>query len=408
MFFYELIIINFIRNKCRTFIMIMLFFFLVFFCGIYIGNLEKNQTALDELGERIPVTAAIANIGGDRVTGLEITESKLQTFLELDLYDTVITSESYCNIGRDKEHDEERISAYMFATNTDILLNSMGVEFEQKQDEINAILSQKKSTCYLNRNFMKERMLFYEIGDEIDINIFQAKYDELNTVIGFEEVANGKLVVDGFFDMQSTDAAEVPVDIICPVGWLAEQYRGAGLKMYYTSATGMVSNPLKLNALKEQARALKFPQINPQRPGERFGTALVIDDRLYIETASQLKRNIQLLIFFSIPLFLLIIILNMIIAYFIVINNRKFILLQRCLGMKRRVIVEITLCDSSVALIIGGVLAISVLHGLQLISVYIGGLTLELCFLTNILGSVYPILKMCTIKPIKLYSYVNK
>lgn len=79
--------------------MLLLFAFLVFLSGIYIGNLEKNEKALDTLGEKIPVTAAIANIGGDKTSGIEITESRMESFLELDLKNLRITAESYGNIG---------------------------------------------------------------------------------------------------------------------------------------------------------------------------------------------------------------------------------------------------------------------------------------------------------------------
>lgn len=43
MFLCKQIIVNVVRNKQRTFIMLLLFAFLVFLSGIYIGNLEKMK-----------------------------------------------------------------------------------------------------------------------------------------------------------------------------------------------------------------------------------------------------------------------------------------------------------------------------------------------------------------------------
>lgn len=73
------------RNRGRSLILAVFSFLAVFFVGIYFGNLKQNQTLLAALGEKIPVTASITNSTGDRLTGLDITEKRLELFLELDL-----------------------------------------------------------------------------------------------------------------------------------------------------------------------------------------------------------------------------------------------------------------------------------------------------------------------------------
>lgn len=407
MFLCEQIAASVTHNKLRTFLMLLVFFLVVFWGGIYLGNLERNERALDTLGEQLPVTVAIANLGGDKTTGIEITESKLEAFLKLDLSNQRIAAESYCNIGQNTEPGAERISAYLFGSNTDALLYGMGVEFEGEQAGIDGIFSRGEAVCYLNRDFAEGRGIEYEIGDELDINMFRPEYDEFHTVTGFEEITTAKAAVGGFFTVQSDTVQEVSIDLICPTGWMTQQYHEAGEKMYYTSAAGEVSNPLKLNELKAQAKELNFTQINPSNPGERFGSALVIDDQLYIQTASQLKRNIELLELFALPMFLLILVLNVVIAYFAAMNNRKFILLHRCMGVKRRELVFLTLCENLLFLLSGGILAMILLNWLGLISVSLGCVTLGLCFLANILGALGPVIKMSSVSPIKLYSYID-
>lgn len=99
MFTVKKIFLNIIRNKGRSLIQAAFSFLTVFFVGIYFGNLDENQKLLNALGEKIPVTAAVTNSTGDRQTGLDITQKRLELFLELGLKDCVVTAESYGNIG---------------------------------------------------------------------------------------------------------------------------------------------------------------------------------------------------------------------------------------------------------------------------------------------------------------------
>ena len=73
---------------------------------------------LAALGEKIPVTAAIANSTGDRLTGLDITEKRIELFLDLGLEDYTVTAESYGNIGFGPENTEQRASVHLMGTNT--------------------------------------------------------------------------------------------------------------------------------------------------------------------------------------------------------------------------------------------------------------------------------------------------
>lgn len=93
-------------------------FLAVFFLGIYFGNLEQNQSLLEALGEKIPVTVAVTNSSGDRLAGLDITEKRIDLFRELGLKEYVITAESYGNIGTGPESVEKRVSVHLTAANT--------------------------------------------------------------------------------------------------------------------------------------------------------------------------------------------------------------------------------------------------------------------------------------------------
>lgn len=107
MFTAKKIFFNIIRNKIRSFVLFLFSFLMVFFVGVYLGNLEQNQKLLTALGEKIPVTASITNSTGDRLTGLDITEKRLESFLGLGLSEYVVMAQSYGNIGVSSGNQEK-------------------------------------------------------------------------------------------------------------------------------------------------------------------------------------------------------------------------------------------------------------------------------------------------------------
>lgn len=87
------------------------------------------------------------------------------------------------------------------------------------------------------------------------------------------------------------------INTICPVKWLANQYKTEGISLIYTLAKGVVSNPLELNSLKEKVKDLKFGTQNVDFSQAQKRIALAVDDRMFIQTATQIQQNIRLLEF---------------------------------------------------------------------------------------------------------------
>lgn len=263
MFTAKKIFFNIIRNKIRSFVLFLFSFLTVFFVGVYFGNLEQNQKLLTALGEKIPVTASITNSTGDRLTGLDITEKRLESFLGLGLGGYVVTAQSYGNIGVSSGNQEKRVSIHLTGTNTAESMEAWKPEFSQELKKIEEILSGEEGLCLLNENYMQERGISYQVGDVIDINLYRALYDEFDGVEGFVEITSAELKIAGFYQASPESALEA-ADLVCPLAWLAEQYHRSGEKLLYSSAKGTVEHPLEMNELKAKAEEAKFSQIDVQ------------------------------------------------------------------------------------------------------------------------------------------------
>ncbi|MEZ3467179.1 MAG: hypothetical protein K1W40_01555 [Schaedlerella sp.] len=388
MFTAKKMFLNMIRNRGRSAILAVFSFLTVFFVGIYFGNLEQNEGLLSALGEKIPVSASIANSTGDRLTGLDITEKRVELFLELGLKDYTVTAESYGNIGFGPENTEQRASIYLTGTNTAASMDAWKPEFSLERAQVEEILSEEtgqgplleRGTAPQNLSNTAEEStsgrdvkrtgrrprparpppapgLPGQEGDVIDINLYRALYDEFDGVAGFVEITSAELEIAGFYQTAPESALEA-ADLVCPLSWLAEQHRQAGSELLYSSAKGTVADPLALNDLKIKAEKAKFPQTNLQSIGGRPGNALVIDDRFFIQTASQLKSSIHLLKLFMAPLLVLVTGISAMVSFFAMCHRKQEIYLERCMGRKKSQIVAELVGENTVLSLLDGAAAL--------------------------------------------------
>ena len=284
-------------------------------------------------------------------------------------------------------------------------------EFSMEQTQAGAILSggeglsllsvQEQDAgriglCLVNESFIQERGLSWQAGDVLDINLYRALYDEFDGVSGFVEITSAELEIAGFYRTAPESALEA-ADLVCSLSWLAAQYRQAGNPLLYSSAKGIVANPLELNTLKTKAETAKFPQIDLQSPGGRPGNALVIDDRFFIQAASQLKSSIHLLRLFMAPLFLLVTGISALVSFFAMCHRKREIYLERCMGRKKAAIVTELVGENAVLSLLGGAAALPFTggtHGIGILAAFL---------VIRIVTTLAPAIRFTLENPMKIF-----
>ena len=63
-----------VRNKGRSFLLILISFIFITFIFIYLDSIEGNYRAQENLGQQIPVTMNLTDVSGIRQQGLRIRE----------------------------------------------------------------------------------------------------------------------------------------------------------------------------------------------------------------------------------------------------------------------------------------------------------------------------------------------
>lgn len=350
-----------VRNKSRSFLLILISFIFISFIFIYLDSIDGNYRALENLGEQIPVSICLTDVSGIRQQGLRIQEKTADHLEQLDVKEKVLTAESYGNVSRGGQ-DKEKISVFLTAANDASAFLLEPESLTVSMEEFETMLSENAGVCLLSREYAEERGLDCQPGDVLELNLYSGKYDEIGQVDGFEKVASTQIEIGGFFQGRVYDSimTEEP-NVICSADWLRGQYAAEGKPFYYSSARGVVGNPMELNAWKEKARELSFFPMDTQKPEDIAQIALSVDDRNYIQTASKIKKNIEILKIFVIPVFVLLILLEALIFFLSIHNQKREIFLMRCLGMKRFEIILQLLLEGSALAVIGSGAAMAVL-----------------------------------------------
>jgi hypothetical protein len=350
-----------VRNKSRSFLLILISFIFISFIFIYLDSIDGNYRALENLGEQIPVSICLTDVSGIRQQGLRIQEKTADHLEQLDVKEKVLTAESYGNVSRGGQ-DKEKISVFLTAANDASAFLLEPESLTVSMEEFETMLSEDAGVCLLSREYAEERGLDCQPGDVLELNLYSGKYDEIGQVDGFEKVASTQIEIGGFFQGRVYDSimTEEP-NVICSADWLRGQYAAEGKPFYYSSARGVVGNPMELNAWKEKARELSFFPMDTQKPEDIAQIALSVDDRNYIQTASKIKKNIEILKIFVIPVFVLLILLEALIFFLSIHNQKREIFLMRCLGMKRFEIILQLLLEGSALAVIGSGAAMAAL-----------------------------------------------
>lgn len=394
------------RNSGRSILFIVASLFLLCFSGIYMSSIWNNESLLSSMGEKIPVSANLTNPDGSRDIGLSIAPKKADSLLALGIVKPILTAESYGNIDKAKMNlGSERISVYMMGTNT---MDAFAFDKDALEAaEPLSFLDGREAKCILSREYAQRRDLQVDVGSVLEINLYKAKYDQSGSTFKYVEVGPAQLTVAGFYAGQLTGVESEAPDIICPVNWLRAQYESLDAAFEYGSFQFTIADPLHLNEFKEAAKALKFKEVNAQANFSRTGSALSVNDKVFVEAASQIMRNLRMLRLFLIPVFLILLILVTLISFFLTRSRRREISIAQCLGRKRASILLELVLENCLLALAGGLLAaaflfpVAQLQGASYLAILLLFMACEL------IGSLLSAFLLTRVNPMELLTRVD-
>lgn len=325
MYIVKLIIKNIIKHWKKSIFTMGISVIIVFFLSLYTTYIESNENQLLHLGESIPVTGKVCNIDDSREVGLQISFEDLKKMEDIGLTkNVVITMQNYADLTtitnqkKSKRPEISYIGTNSFSAFT--AFSPKDVTYLEQYNE--SVLAGSEAVAILRNKMMEEQGL--KLGDMLTISVYAPLYS-VDGSENFQYKNLGRLelrIVGSYFNKYKGASDDLP-SIISPVNFIASIYKMKGVECNATSASFSLKDPLRINEFKNKMQEIGFTSVDLQKKTSRVGKTLTMNDQTFIQTATQLKRNLNGLQALS-PIIIVIIILVGFIASYILLQSRRY------------------------------------------------------------------------------------
>ena len=311
------------RDKWK-FLLFSIFSFIMVCCiGGYTANLYTSRISLITAGENFPVKLQIYSKNGKHNKNLAISQSTLNSLLNLEISDVQFTSSGQAEIHSISTSSEK---STILAVNSETILTENKVKITWHNRHNSSSLEGSSAVCLISEQFLESSGI--SLGDILTLYIYVPQYDSNGTTIQYEDIGMHKLTIIGKMSTASGDLDKV----VIPIKWLWEQERLMGVHNTCDSFKGVVTNPIELNILKSKIPSCGLGEINQNAKDSYNGTAVMFEDKKYIEYSEKMLSNISLLKKYRVPFFILVLLLVIIVTFLIVRSNITDLAISVSLG----------------------------------------------------------------------------
>lgn len=320
-----------VRNKGKSALLVCMAFLLMSGMGVYLGNIQENRNALQNLSETLPVKAKIVNRDGSQEVGLAITERTASVLLKAGIRNPVYTALMSGNIEKVNQASGGKVSDTAIAgTNT---LEAFGENLRQSAvfadgwDE--SFAAGEEAVCMVDESYARRYQV--NMGDTVQLPVYWLDYDQGGMSFQYQKLADVSLRVIGSYQMSGAQTTHM----IVPIEWMKQVFQTQDVLFTFDSFHGIVADALRLNDFKAAAEAGGLLEAVDTATDLRTGNTLVVQDQLFIETAGRLQENIELYSAFQIPLFLLLVGMITIVTFLVCRSRQRELALASALGRSR-------------------------------------------------------------------------
>lgn len=347
------------RNKGRSLLSICIAALLVSFVGIYMGNIKKNEITLQSLSDTIPVMAQITNRNGSRDIGLEINTNTLDKLLSEYIVDAIYTAQAGGNLDPNNRVEPIKMCDTIIVATNNVagvpLIVGDGITYLEGWDD--TYLGSDEALCTVSESYAARHAI--SIGDTISFPLYVIKYEKDGMTHKFIEVGEPSLMVIGTF--RGDNEIEESRRMVVPVKWLRLYAEDNGIPFYYDSARATVKDPLNLNEFKSYMEEMNFGAIDVKASDRRSGDKLIVQDKIFIETASKILNNLKMFRLFQVPFVILIVILIILVSFLILRSYQKDMAIASSLGRQKIISGASYFLENMILYLLGCVIVLPIL-----------------------------------------------
>lgn len=320
--------VNIRRHRFKSILNGMISMMTVVVLVFYLGNLVSARGQFEELPEAIPVRATVMNAAGTLNSGLFIRQQVLDmVYASPYIWKIRETAEL---VGHMTQADEFRILG----------INDLGSVYEDCEQDLTwtdgwswESFQESRDVCIAGTTFLEEHGL--EPGDHLSCSL--EHYIRADIGLGLEREGLEPLEMEIVGAIEDSKAGEsMAAEVMLPIGAVRQLYEENDKVYFASSLRFTVKDPMKLNELKQDLREPGLTPVVPGSPENYAGSALRMEDDVFIQAALGLEKSISLLEGF-LPFVLLIVVLSGYIVPHLLLQGRKSeYAIMRALGTSKR------------------------------------------------------------------------
>lgn len=338
---YHYITKSIMRQKSRSILVILVNCVLAVLLNLYFGLVGSYQTQLTDLAANTPIRCTITNPDGTREVGIAVKSDTLrdlqaaQQIKELDCSTQLKAGFGEFEIARWEENLNLDVKV-VNKIDSSVLPDNIRVSYQEGWDE--SLFAGSEKVCLLKKSDMEEQGFSY--GDEIPFTVYYYVYVDERRDVDILELGYMNLKVVGQInDSYPVESREYP-DMLVPFQTIWDAFEERGVDFTAEAVSFYVKDPLALNAFKAEMEQIGEDGLFEIYKGEgvRFsykGSALYVQDGIFITMADRLKTALRILTAFLIPMGILVFIIGYVISHLLANGRVKEFAMFRSLGVKQ-------------------------------------------------------------------------
>ena len=326
---------NICRHRFKSILNVAISMTTVIVLIFYLGSLASARQQFAQLPEALPVRAVIMNATGELNSSLLIRQQVLDfVYGSPYIWKVQETAELVGHI----QTGENMPEGDPYPDEFQILgINCPEVVYDRAQKEIDwsegwtwdRFLNEKKA-CIVGKTFLEENNV--EIGDSISFSLEHYQFEDLGNRLKRAALKPEELEVVGTVD----DSEAVLPAVIVPVNAVKQIYKENDKAYFASSLSFTVKEPMKLNELKQELREVGLSSVVPELTVSNAGSALRMEDDVFIQAAVELEKNILLLGTFFPFILLIVLLAGYLVPHLLLQSRRSEYAIMRALGMSRK------------------------------------------------------------------------
>ena len=350
------------RQKSRSILVVLVNCVLAVLLNLYFGLIVSYRAQLSDLAANTSIKCAVTNPDGTMEVGIAVNSDTLRDLQAAEeIRGLDCSTRLKAGFGEFEEaYREENLNLDVGVVNkidSTVLPEQIRVSYQEGWDE--TLFAGAEKVCLLKKSDMEDQG--FSCGDEVPFTVYYYRYDDNRRDVDICRLGYVHLKVVGQIDDSDlVESREYP-DVLVPFQTVWDEFEARQTDFTAEAVSFYVRDPLALNAFKEEMGEIGELGLLEIYKGSvaRFsyrGSALYVQDGIFITMAGRLKTAIRILTAFLLPMGILVFIVGYVISHLLAGGRVKEFALFRSLGVGAPGAVWVFWCEQFVLVFAGNVM----------------------------------------------------